>query len=208
MAVAVVLAAGRGRRLGGPKALLEVAGRPMVSRAVATSRRAAVEEVIVVTGCRAEEVEALARAASQEAAADLAEVRCVRNEDWERGRTGSLQAAWEAAGDTGALVVPVDLPAVRLVTLDLLLGVHGYAAAAPEVVVPVVDTSEGRRRGHPVLLARSLRDAVLAAGPDDPLRSLIRSRETLEVPVDDPGILLDVNTPEDLARAEALLAGA
>ena len=45
------------------------------------------------------------------------------------------------------LVFPVDHPAVRLVTLDALLGVYGYAAAAPDVMVPIVQEGESRRRG-------------------------------------------------------------
>ena len=201
---AVVLAAGRGRRLGSVKALAAIAGRTALARVVDACRSAPLDEVVVVTGSDAELVEDAVGALAE---AGSVPVRWARNPDWERGRTGSLQVGWSAAAPgSHVLLFPVDHPAVRVVTLDLLVGAFGYAAATPDVVVPVVQDGSTRRRGHPIVLAARLREDVFALGPDDPLRDLVRRRAVLEVPVDDPGILLDVNTPEDLARAEELLA--
>jgi CTP:molybdopterin cytidylyltransferase MocA len=209
MAVALVLAAGEGARLGGPKALLEAAGRTFVARVVDTCRRALVREVIVVAGARADEVRRAVEELPAPEDAEAAPVRVVLNEDWRAGRTGSVQAGWRAAAATdNVLVFPVDHPAVELVTLDVILGVFGYAAAQPDVVIPVLEVGDARRRGHPIVLHQRLRDEVFALGPDSPLNELVRSRpQLLEVPVDDEGILLNVNEPEDLARLEELLAG-
>ena len=202
MLTAVVLAAGAGTRLGGPKALAPLAGRTFLDRVLATCAASLVDEVVVVTGCRREQVEAALPAGLG------VPVRRACNADWETGRTGSVQAGWRAATEgSHVLLFPVDHPAVRVVTLDLLCGAFGYAAQAPEVVVPVLQDSAGaRRRGHPIVLAATLREAVLALASYEPLHDLVRRSVALEVPVDDPGILLDVDTPEDLARAEALLA--
>ena len=137
---ALILAAGEGARLGGPKALAEVAGRPMVSWVVDACRRALVTEVVVVAGAEApavaEAVASLPPAEEEEAAP----VRVVVNEAWRSGKIGSLQCGWRALeGSPNVLVFPVDHPAVRLVTLDVILGVFGYAAAAPEVIKSIAN---------------------------------------------------------------------
>lgn len=197
MICAVVLAAGGGERFGMPKALAEIDGRSLAEIGATTCASAPLDEVIVVTGARSSDVaERMARVRG-------APVRCVENAAWRDGRTGSLQAGWPEGAH--ALVFPVDHPAVRLVTLDALIGVFGYAAASPDVVVPAIEREGARRRGHPILLASRLRPEVMALGPDQPLRDLVRAREVLEVPVDDEGILLDVDLPADLARAAALV---
>jgi CTP:molybdopterin cytidylyltransferase MocA len=205
MSAALVLAAGEGRRLGIPKALARIGDRSLVDLVVSTCRQSLVDEIIVVTGAAAEQVEAEVLATDRPD--EGAPVRCVRNEGFASGRTGSLRVGWEAAGDTGALVFPVDHPAVRLQTLDAVLGVHGYAAGQAEVLVPVLlgPDDETRRRGHPIVLCSSIRAEVLALGADDPLNVFVRTRELLEVPVDDPGILVNVNLPADLERAQDLL---
>ena len=207
MAVALVLAAGEGRRLGRPKALVELEGLPFAVRVADTCRRSLVDEVVVVAGPEADAVEqALTRLKELGDGPDLAPVRLVRNEAWRDGRTGSLQCAWSSvAAGTHALIVPVDHPVVRLVTLDVLLGVFGYAAAQPDALVPVLQSEGERRRGHPIVLHARLREDLLALSPDAPLNVFVRGREVLEVPVDDEGILLNVNEPEDLERAAALL---
>ena len=211
MVDAIILAAGSGTRLGTPKALARVGDRTLVEIVVETCARSMVDEVVVVTGARAEEVERLSAAAGRRHP-DVP-VRCVRNARWSRGRTGSLQIGWREVPVTAhVLVFPVDHPSVSLVTLDSLLGVFGYAAAQPRVVVPVVSCGpdggpEGaRRRGHPILLGASVREEVLAMGEDEPLRDLVHREVVLEVPVDDLGILLNVDVPADLERAAELLS--
>lgn len=205
MITALVLAAGAGERLGGPKALAEIEGRSFLARVLAPCSESLVDAVVVVGGCRADEV----RAACERDAARHAEtpVTFVENERWTDGRTGSLQRGWlEVDPAHHVLVFPVDHPLVEVTTLDLLLGVFGYAASLPEVIAPVLQEGGRRRRGHPIVLGAALRDAVLAMGAGEPLHDLVHSRTVLEVPVDDPGILLDVDTPEDLDAARRLLA--
>ena len=205
MIAACILAAGEGSRLGGPKALVEIGGRSLVEIVGETCGLSLIDETVIVAGASAdgtcERVERL-----RVRHPDLA-LRCVVNASWAAGRTGSLQAAWSSCPPGwNVLVFPVDHPAVRLVTLDALLGVFGYAAGEPDVMVPVVEVDGRRRRGHPIVLSHRLRDEVLALPPDAPLHDVVHAHDVLEVPVDDPGILLDVDEPGDLARAEAMLA--
>ncbi len=177
-ATALVLAAGEGRRMGGPKALLDLKGSTALERIARACREAGLP-VLVVTGAHRGPVEA--------EAARLG-LPTVHNPDWIRGRSGSVQAGWRAAGTTDALVWPVDVPFPGPATVRSLLG----AADAEWAVVP----SHGGRRGHPVLLPVCLRDRVLALGPDQPLHDVVRPAAR-EVPVDDDGILVDLNTPEE-----------
>jgi len=200
---ALVLAAGAGERLGGPKALTLAGGNTFIERVMTTCASSAVDEIVVVTGAASAEVSTRARQLSPKLDAP---VRIVENSAWRDGRTGSVQAGWASCEPgTDVLVFPVDHPGVRLLTLDSLLGVFGHAGGQLEIVVPSFESDGTRRRGHPVLLSATLREEVMLLGRDEPLRELVKRHEVLEVPVDDEGVLLDVNTPEDLSRLERLL---
>lgn len=182
---AVIPAAGRGDRLGGrPKALLEI-GQATALERVARTLAAAGLPGLVVTGAHREAV------AAEAARLGLA---TVDNPDWERGRTGSVQVGWRAAGEDPILLWPVDFPLVKVETAKALARRAGSACAVPLV---------GDRRGHPVLLGLAVRGEVLALGPDQPLHDVVRAHARL-VPLDDEGALLNVNTPEDLERARRL----
>lgn len=201
---AAILAAGEGVRFGGPKALAEICGRSLVEIVSETCAHSLADEVIVVVGASSEA--ACARVELARARLSGQALRCVVNDRWSEGRMTSVQAAWASCPPgCNLLVFPVDHPAVRLVTLDALFGVFGYASGEPDVMVPVVEVDGRRRRGHPIMLSHRLRDEVLALGPDVPLHDVVHRHEVLEVPVDDPGILLDVDVPGDLEKAAALL---
>lgn len=205
MISALILAAGAGERMGRPKALAELAGVPLLERVVRTCAESTLDEIVVITGAAAGDAERLVE--SLRSSLPGTALRVVRNERWREGRTGSIQAGWAScAPGAHALVFPVDHACVRVVTLDAMLGVFGYAGADLDVIVPVVERDGSLRRGHPILLACRLRDELAAMGSDEPLRDLVHRHVVLEVPVDDEGILLDLDTPEDLARAEAALS--
>lgn len=205
----LVLAAGEGMRLGQPKALAPLAGQPLIERVVRVIAASTVDDIVVVCGAEADRVEALVLAL--DGAIPGNRVRVVRHAGWKAGRTSSIQAAWRSCpADAHAMIFPVDHPLVRVTTLDVMVGVHGFAAGEIEVIVPVVEIGGipvRRRRGHPVLLSAALRDEVLSLGPDAPLHDVVHRHVVLEVPVDDEGILLDIDAPEDLARAERAIAG-
>jgi nicotine blue oxidoreductase len=135
-----VLAAGGGRRYGGPKALVRLDGRLLVDRAADTLRDGGCDPVLVVLGARAEEVRM---------AADLAGVRTVDNPGWRSGMGSSVRAGLAALADTdadAAVVLLVDTPGV---TAAAVRRVAAHAAADALVTA----TYDGRR-GHPVLLGR------------------------------------------------------
>jgi CTP:molybdopterin cytidylyltransferase MocA len=136
----MIIAAGGGRRLGGPEALLLQEGKPLVDRAVQTVREAGCEPIVVVLGAAADEVRE---------AADLSCATVVVNRAWATGLGSSLRAGLKVltGGPVEAvMVMPVDMPGV---TAEAIRRV----AALPYPDVLVCATYEGLR-GYPMLFGR------------------------------------------------------
>ena len=185
--LAVVLAAGEGRRMGGPKALVAAEAGTFLARACAALGRPSVGRVIAVLGAEA------ARVAS-EAGLSAAVSVCV-NEGW---RDGMLTSVWagldaaEAAGAEAILVHPVDNPFVSAATVDAVVAALERGA---RIAVP----SHAGRRGHPAGFARAAFAALRAADPARGARSVLVEHPEwiVHVPAG-PDCLVDVDTPADL----------
>jgi len=201
----LILAAGESSRmapLGIHKALLEYRGRTFLETIVTTLRRAGVQRIVVVVGHRAEEIQG--RLAGRPCGMDG--VEWVVNRDYPRGQTSSLQAGLKAlaAGDVKVAVEAVvlclvDHPAVAAETVRAVI--RAFQQSGAPVVVP---TYQGRR-GHPVLISRSLFAALVSLPPDAGANTVIRKYgdATQLVEVNDPGMLVDVDDPESYARLNA-----
>jgi CTP:molybdopterin cytidylyltransferase MocA len=187
--VAIVLAAGEGRRMGGPKALLRIGGETFLSRALALLARPGVETRLAVLGCQAERV---AAEGGIPAATPL-----VVNPDYREGMLTSvlrgLEAA-EAAGAEAVLLHPVDHPLVDPATVDrVVAALQGGALIA----VP----SHQERRGHPGGFAQRTFSAVRAAPPEKGARAVLANHPEWVVHVEgDAGCVTGVNTPEEYRR--------
>ncbi|KMO22455.1 nucleotidyltransferase family protein [Methylobacterium indicum] len=188
----VLLAAGRGTRFGAsPKLLSLLDGKPLVRHAAEAAVAADLGPVIVVLGHAGEAV--------REALAGLP-LTLVENPAYADGLSTSLRAGLDALpGEVAAaLVLLGDMPRIGPGLLRRLTEGFHSAPDAPAAVVPVRD----RQRGNPVLLNRRLLDPGLAALTGDrgagPL--LARRDDVLELPVDEAGILIDVDTPAALAN--------
>src|SRR5689334_22786717 len=141
--VGVILAAGAGRRAGGPKALLTLDGETFLARAARTLARPGVSAVVAVLGFDAERV-------SREASAP-AGVELLVNPDHESGMLSSILRGLDHAAALGAdavLVHPVDHPRVAPSTVDRVIAA---LAAGAHIAVP----SWENRRGHPAGFARA-----------------------------------------------------
>jgi len=185
----LLLAAGAGRRMGGPKALVELEGEPLVRRGIRLLAQGGCDPVLVVVGACAGQVRELC---------DGAEV--VEATDWDTGMGASLRAGLTRLGDepavTGAVVALVDQPLVTSAVLDRLRAAHAAGAVA------AVATYDGRPR-NPVLLARSTWQGVSAAATgDEGARGWLRAHPDLVLQVDctDVGAPDDLDTPLDLTR--------
>ena len=115
----------------------------------------------------------------------------------EQGMGTSIATGVAATPEAGGwLVLPGDLPLIRSDTLQAV----AQALREHAVVVPVVQG----QRGHPVGFGQDCRSALLALRGDEGARSVMARHRPFSVPLDDLGCILDVDTPELLARAQGL----
>ena len=198
MTLAILLAAGAGRRMGGGKALLELGGEPALARCLRVLRAGGCDELRVVFGPDAE----AARRACPEPAPDV-----VVNPHPETGQTGSLKLALARGAGRGELFLlhTVDHPLVAEADVRALLDAAARRPAGRRIVLPVV----GGRRGHPALFEAGLAAEFLALGDDEPAHRVPRRdpARVLEVPLANPWLVRDLDTPADLAEARAWLEG-
>jgi molybdenum cofactor cytidylyltransferase len=189
---AIVLAAGRSTRMGGPnKMLAELSGKKLVRIATEQALASKASEVIVVTGHQAELVE--------QALAGL-KVKFVRNPDFAGGLASSVKAGIAAVSKQadGAMICLGDMPLIDAHLIDRLV-----EAFDPDrgnlIVVPV---AEGRR-GNPVLWSRRFFGELLTLDGDIGARHLIarHAEAVAEVPVDGESAFLDIDTPQALETA-------
>jgi CTP:molybdopterin cytidylyltransferase MocA len=184
----ILLAAGAGRRLGQPKALVDLGGRPLAARGVALLREGGAAPVIVVTGA---------------AAVNLTGVITVHNPHWATGMGSSLAAGLATVPDecAAAVVALVDQPLVGAAAVRRLIAAYQGGAS-------VAVAAYGGQPRNPVLLGREhwAEVTALAAG-DAGARAFLRARPDLVTLVEcgDTGSPDDIDTTEDLARIAGLL---
>lgn len=182
----LLLAAGAGRRFGGPKALAELDGRPLVLRALSILSAAGCHPVRVVVGAAAEQVRALLPDPAQ----------AVFAEGWETGMGASLKAGLASLSDdpapVAALVHLVDLPWVGA---DILTRV-----AADATTETVARAAYDGTPGHPVLLGRRWWSEIAgSARGDRGARDWLSTRADLKlVECGDLGSGRDVDRRADL----------
>ena len=202
---AIVLAAGRSSRMHELKPLLEAGGRTLLERAVGAFTAVGVDDVVVVTGYRGDEVAPVATRAGAGVAP---------NPRFDEGMYSSVQAGVAAlqAGVSRFFLLPVDVPLVRPETVGRLARAARPAgraaasvAAGPAVVYPAFHESTG----HPPLISTALCEEILHDQPAGGLRELLmrHAASSLLVEVDDPGVLPDADTQDDLTRIRVLAAG-
>jgi molybdenum cofactor cytidylyltransferase len=189
----IVLAAGKSSRMGAPKATLALpGGDTFLTRIVRTFRSASVEDVVVVVGHDA------AAIVGSFANVDVV-ARFVENPDYELGQLSSLLAGLRVVdrpGVTAVLMTLVDVPLVSGATVRAVLDRYRETRA------PIVRPVRGDTHGHPVLIDRSLFDAIRHADPAIGAKPIIRANASAagDVVVDDDGAFADADTPEDYDR--------
>ena len=195
----LVLAAGRGTRFGaGPhssKLLAMLGGRPLVGHVVAAALASRAATIVVVTGPAAEHVTAALRG--------MGPVAIVHNPDYAIGIASSLKSGLAALPPSaeGAIIMLGDMPFVTSGTLDRLIG--AFDPSTQDAVIPNYDG----RHGNPVLIGRRFFPQIAALSGDEGARSILRDRScrAVECAVDDPGVLVDIDTRSELAaRGPAL----
>lgn len=204
----VILTAGASRRLGQPKALVDLPGGAPVVRLTLAARTASAatghpEDPLVVTGCHHAEI----RAALAEALGDdFREALLVHNTGWEAGRTGGLALARGTARGRDLCILPVDHPRISAALLVELFAewrrhdTPGRGWLAPGFT-GAVDDGAGPRPGHPIVVGAELAAELPGLSPDQPLRDLRAAAQPLwMLPTADPAVLENLDRPGDLER--------
>ena len=206
---AILLAAGVSRRMGTLKALLDWRGRFLIIHQIVALREAGADEVVVVLGHRADELQARIGVNSDVYA--LGNVRCVVNPDYAQGKTTSIKTGLRAisgADDSAGpiLFLNVDQPR-SAATVGQVLQAHRDGDGA----LITIPTCNGKG-GHPIAVSRALYDEMLGiTEATQGMRAVTERRQaaTQRVELGAPELLWDVNTPEQYqaALAAAGLAG-
>jgi molybdenum cofactor cytidylyltransferase len=164
-------------------------GRTLVCHAVEAAVTSSADPVIVVTGHRAEEVEASLRGFR---------ILIVRNPAFADGLSTSLKIGFAALPPNAkaAVVLLGDMPLIKASLIDTLVSVW-RAGGEPAALVPTVNG----QRGNPVVLSQALKDLIEGLSGDTGAGPILRGRtDVMECPVDDSAILQDVDTSDDLDR--------
>ena len=194
MLCGVVLSGGDSRRMGSPKALLTDAdGVPFIIRIVESMREAGLTDIVVVTGNHHDAIADVLMRSSVHG------VRIVRNPDPSRGQLSSLWTAMDAcvAGTEGLAMTLVDVPMLAPATIAQVVEAWRRTRA------PIVRPAYGQRRGHPVIFDRAVFDELRRAPAELGARVVVSAHydEVVNVVVDDPGCVVDIDTPDEYRRA-------
>ncbi len=186
---ALILAAGLSSRFGdGHKLLADLDGKPVLRHVVDHAKASSASPLLLVTGHRADEVRAAAGA----------DVTVIHNPAYAEGLASSLRAGLSALpqGLDGVIVCLGDMPDVSTATFEALIAAFNPVEGRA-ICLPVV----GGKRGNPTLWGLQFLPELMRLDGDSGARSLFgpHAEWICEVPVDDPGILHDYDTPAALA---------
>ena len=195
-AFAIVPACGHSTRMGRPKLALPLGGSTVIERIVSTLRAGGVERVLVVVGPHVPEVARFAESAGaqvlslKEATPDMrTTVECGLDRLEEQYRPAHRRMLVPRPGGSPGIWAGV--------VKELLAATTG----AHSIIVP----THAGRRGHPALLRWRHASGIRADPPNEGINAYLRSHgdELFELPVADPGVLANLDTPEDYERIRA-----
>ncbi|MFP4077711.1 MAG: nucleotidyltransferase family protein [Bacillota bacterium] len=177
MAEGIVLAGGYSSRAHANKMAFIYHGKPLILSTIETMKPH-VRRVVVVSGHHHGTLRLLLKG--------MPDVTIVKNPDYDQGMFSSIKVGMRHTKDD-VFIIPGDCPMVVSTTYDQLeQGNHAIRVPAYQ-----------GRRGHPIFIASTLRDDLLKAPASTNLKAFRDSKGFETVPVDDPGILIDIDTKED-----------
>jgi molybdenum cofactor cytidylyltransferase len=185
---ALLLAAGRGERMGGVKQLLPLKGQRMIETSLHNLLASQVDEIICVLGFALDEIRPFV--------AGKERVKVVINTRFQEGMSTSIHAGMQALDPrcTGVLIALADQPFIPAEVIDQLI--MRFAEGEKGIVLPVY---EGKQ-GHPVILRRAAYEGkLLSLHGDVGGREIVRNHveDCLEVEVASQGVVVDIDEPAD-----------
>ena len=187
---AIVPAAGVGRRIGGPKALLRLGEATFVEHVVASVIAGGVERTLVVVNPQiADEVRAILGASAEIVVNDRPDSEMIESIQMGLGQVGATE---RPNPRDGCLITPVDKPQIRGESVRRC--VDAFRAAPDQIVI----AARAGRRGHPIVFPWSLVDFVRSLPPTVGLNQLPRqhAERVTEVPCVEEGVIADIDTPQ------------
>ena len=183
---AIILAAGKSKRMGSPKMLLEFNGRTMIENVIGNVIGSDIDQTVVVLGAGGKILEELIKKYP---------VRYCYNDNYEDGMLSSVKCGFSnmPPGAEAVLVFQGDQP---LIIPDVVNEViKAFRRSGKGIVIPVCEN----RRGHPLLVAGRYRDKIFKLENSEGLHSLAHkfSEDVQEVETHDPRILRDFDTYEN-----------
>ncbi|MCI0419982.1 MAG: nucleotidyltransferase family protein [Acidobacteria bacterium] len=182
----LILAAGKSERMGRPKALLPIFGECFLAHVFSEAVHSNLADVKVVLGHHAERI--------LQALPEMKD-RSFINPNYEAGQLSSLQCGLRQLGTVGidgVMVLLIDHPLIHRDLINQL--VEAFSRNDAPIVIP----SFGHRGGHPMIFAAELFGELLAAPLDKGAVSVVRKHqhEILHLEVNEPGVLIDIDTPD------------
>jgi len=187
----ILLSAGQSLRFGSPKALASINKKTVIEHLLNALLETTVDEIIVVLGADQERIKPFLLKHKK--------IIVVYNKDYKMGQTTSFQTGLRNTSPEtkGILLLPVDVPAVKSNTLDMLA--QAFLLQKPLILIP---TFEGRR-GHPPIFHPQLKGPLLALKSDEGVNMVYQSYPSSAIvfcPVNDKGVTLSFNTIEEFER--------
>ena len=170
---AIVLTAGASKRLGEPKALVDIHGESLIQILIRKLKGKKLRIIIVTRVELFNEMEKLGE-------------KVVINTNPESGRTGSIQCGIKELESDRCLIVPVDRPGFSNATIEKLINLEKTSCP-----------SKNGKGGHPVILSKEDCEKILSSNPSTPLRDIINPAK---IEVDDEFLHLNIDFPKDLKK--------
>jgi molybdenum cofactor cytidylyltransferase len=185
---AIILAAGYSSRANTFKMTLPLEKKTILEHTV-SKFEGLCSRIIVVAGFKAELIkEEIAKISSKNAYSF--QIKFVYNEDFNQGMFSSIQKGCKEVNAPTFFITPGDCPLVKKETVQLIAEQKG------NVIIP----SFNHRGGHPIKLSSEVKQKILETHPESNLRAVLGGYEKKYMNVDDPGVLMDVDTQEDYQK--------
>lgn len=206
----VVLAAGFSSRMSRWKMEISIKGRPLLYYTLRPMLEVC-ESIIVVGGYSIERLSELVGDICTAEDTGKEKIRLIKNEDFQKGMFSSVKRGLEEvdASSEAVFIMPGDIPFVSLSTYmmlaDLLEEKTDKDVIFPTALINLEGGGVRWKKGHPVLLRNSVRDAVIKNPNDAVFREVLKPFSFGLCPVDDEGICFDIDDETDLHNAHSFI---